>query len=209
MYLMFMGPFDMGGDFRDAAMEGMSRWAGRIWRMGIANRKSQIVNRRMYNSLQKLIKKVTEDTEKRRYNTALASMMEFTNLVADEGGAISVDDFKTFLLLLAPYAPYMTEELYQKINGKSEKTFKKLDSIHVQKWPVYNITSLQDEAITFVVQVNGKLRDTVIVSVDQSKNQKEIEKLAGTSENVKRHVADKKILKVIFVPGKLINFVVT
>jgi leucyl-tRNA synthetase len=214
MYLMFMGPFDLGGDFRDAAMEGMSRWANRVWRLGISNVKTQISNEKIKNTLQKLIKKVTEDTEKRRYNTALASMMEWTNLIADEGGKVSKEDFITFLLILAPYAPYMTEELYQQLrsqiaNRKSQIVgFKAEDSIHVQKWPEYDLTGVKDEAITFVLQVNGKLRDTISVSVDQSKKQKEIETLAGASENFKRHVADKKIIKTIFVPGKLINFVV-
>jgi leucyl-tRNA synthetase len=208
MYLMFMGPFDQGGDFRDAAMEGMSRWVGRVWRIGISNIKYQISNDKIHTALQKLIKKAGEDLEKRRYNTAIASMMEFTNLIADNGGAIGLADFKTFLLLLAPFAPHLTEELYQKLSGVSANRYRASDSVHCQKWPAYDLSGVKEESVTIVIQVNGKLRDTIEVKPESGGNKQEIEKLAGASENVKRHILDKKIFKVIFVPGKLINFVI-
>jgi len=208
MYLMFMGPFDLGGDFRDAAMEGMGRWVNRVWKLGILNLKTPASGETIKNALQKLIKKVTEDTEKRRYNTAIASMMEFTNFVSDEGGAVSHDDFKTFLSVLAPYAPYLTEELWQRLSGTDLKNYQASDSIHHQKWPTYNLSGIKEESVVIAVQVNGKLRDTLTVSVEKSKIQKEIEELARSSEKVKRHIADKKIIKVIFISGKLINIVV-
>ena len=210
MYLMFMGPFDQGGDFRDTAMEGMSRWAGRIWRLGtdIEKQKPNTGNQKIHAALQKLIMKVTDDTEKRRYNTALASMMEFTNLVTDEGGAICVEEFKTFLLLLSPYAPYVTEELFQRLQGTIEKDYQVSDSIHRQKWPSYDLTGMKEESVVIAVQVNGKLRDTITVKQETSDKRQEVEERARASENVKRYLVDKKIVKIIFVPRKLINFVV-
>jgi leucyl-tRNA synthetase len=208
MYLMFMGPFDQGGDFRDTAMEGMGRWVGRVWRMGTSAVSSQPSAVSVHSALQKLIAKVTDDTEKRRYNTAIASMMEFTNLVADEKGAISKDDFLTFLKLLAPYAPFLTEELFQRMSGKDVKQFKASDSIHCQSWPTFDPAAIREESVVIAVQVNGKLRETLTVRQETSDKRQEIEDLARASENVKRHILDKKVMKVIFVPGRLLNFVV-
>jgi leucyl-tRNA synthetase len=209
MYLMFMGPFDQGGDFCDSAMEGMSRWVGRIWRLSedIMSRKTTSSDM-VKSALQKLIKKVTDDIEKRRYNTAIASMMEFTNVVRDEGNAIARNDFKTLVLLLAPFAPYVTEELWQKFAGNSEKAYTAAVSVHRQPWPAFDLSGIKEEHCVVVVQVNGKVRDTISTTIVKAKNQSDIESLAGGSENAKRYLEGKKIIKVIFIPGKLINFVV-
>lgn len=199
LYLMFMGPYDQGGDFRDSAMEGMSRWVGRVWRLVEASatgktRSSDGVTR----ALQKLIKKVGEDLEKRRYNTAIASMMEFTNLVAAEKGSIEKDDVKKFVLLLAPSAPHLTEELWEMLGGNF--------SVHTQSWPAFDEAQVQEKTLRMVIQVNGKVRDTI--EVDVTTKQEEIEVAAKASENAKRHLEGKIIQNTVFVPGKLINFVV-
>ena len=209
LYLMFMGPFDQGGDFRDSAMEGMSRWVGRIWRLGSQVEKKKIDSSdTVKSSLQKLIKNVSDDLEKRRYNTAIAHMMEFTNLVAGETGAIGKADFLIFLLLLAPFAPHVAEELYQRFKGRTADDFTANDSVHKQPWPVCDESAIAVEGVAFVVQVNGKVRDTLSVSAAQSKNQKEMESQSRASQRVNNHIGDKKIMKIIFVPGKLLNFVV-
>jgi leucyl-tRNA synthetase len=222
MYLMFMGPFDQGGDFRDAAMEGMHRWVGRIWRLAQASDKRPASRQggqatrdkqeaKTHAALHKLIKKVTDDMEKRRYNTTLASMMEFTNLVEEEGGVMAIEDLKNFTLLLAPFAPHLTEELWQQItNNKEQKTKNKsreFISVHVQPWPTYDEKMLKEESVVIVIQVNGKLRDQLTVASDQSSAKEAIEKLARASENVARHLAEKSVKKVIFIPGKILNFV--
>lgn len=209
LYLMFMGPFDLGGDFRDSAMEGMSRWVGRIWRLAGKSatgktRSSGAVQR----ALQKLIKKVTDDLERRHYNTAIASMMEFTNLIADEGGIIGVEDLKTFLILLAPLAPHLTEELWQRLHGRAHADFKPEHSVHRQAWPAFDAKALHDEHITIVVQVNGRVRDSLVVSPGEAKDQKTVEDKAKHQPNVSRYLADASVKKTIFVPGRLINFVV-
>jgi len=209
IYLMFMGPFDQGGDFRDSAMEGMSRWVKRIWKIGTDSIPLSAVSKPVvHGALQKLIKKVGEDLEKRRYNTAIASMMEFTNLVADENNQISRDDFATFLLLLASFAPYVTEELWQRIHNTKHAEFIKNHSIHHQPWPIYDLSGIKEESVIVIVQVNGKLRDQLQVTPDESTNQQTVESLARASEKVKNHIVDKKIIKTIFVPGKLVNFVI-
>jgi leucyl-tRNA synthetase len=212
LYLMFMGPFSEGGDFSDSAMEGMARWLKRVWRLGEKVNKRQATSDKSHekirNALQRLVKKVGEDIEKRRYNTAIASMMEFTNLVTDSGNSIGKNDFKTFVLLLAPFAPYMTEELWQILNGNEKKSFTGKLSVHKQKFPTYDLRGIKEEKIVVVVQVNGKVRDTILTSANEAKNQSKIESLARASTNVKRHLEGKKIIKTIFIPGKLINFVV-
>jgi leucyl-tRNA synthetase len=233
LYLMFMGPFDQGGDFRDSSMEGVSRWVGRVWRMAqtsIMNR-SKSSSATIISALQKVIKRVGDDIEKRRYNTAIAGMMEWTNLVADEGarlptperpptthgealragsdggqGVVGIPDLKKFILILAPLAPHLTEELWQLVHGY--KDFKPSQSVHVQPWPSFDPAKIIDKTIQVVVQVNGKLRDALTVTKEQSLNQNDIETLAKKSEKVQKFLAGKPIKKVIFVSGKLINFVV-
>ncbi len=208
MYLMFMGPFDLGGDFRDSAMEGMSRWVGRIWRLaGKSATGKARSSKTIHTALQKLIKKVTDDLERRHYNTAIASMMEFTNLIANEGGSVALDDFKTFLILLAPLAPHLTEELWQRAEGRTDKDFRAEYSVHRQRWPVYDPTAWENEVATVVVQVNGKVRDSLALLPSEAITQKTVEVKAKTQPNVARHLEGKTVKKVIFVPGKLINFV--
>ena len=198
LYLMFMGPYDQGGDFRDSAMEGMSRWVGRVWRLVQESATGKTRSSApVATGVQKLIKKVTDDVQKRRYNTAIASMMECTNLVGHEKWMIEKEDAKQLVLLLAPFAPHVAEELWEKLGG----TF----SVHKQPWPTFDATQITEASAVIVVQVNGKLRDTI--QVDVTTKQDTIETQAKASENVKRHLVGKSIKNVIFVPGKLINFV--
>ena len=204
LYLMFMGPFDQGGDFRDSAMEGMSRWVGRIWRLVAEH--SEASSATISSELHKTIKRVNADIENRRYNTAIAAMMEFTNLVNDQGGVMSAGDAKTFVKLLAPFAPHLSEELWQQVNGY--KDFKVAQSVHVQPWPTFNASLVVDKDVTIAVQVNGRLRDTITVPTASASIQKYIETEAKNRENAVKYLAGKPVRKVIFVPGRLINFVV-
>lgn len=200
LYLMFMGPFDQGGDFRDSGMEGMSRWVGRVWRMAMRSMMSlRETHATIISTLQKTIKRVGDDIEKRRYNTAIAAMMEFTNLVADEGGVVGIPDLKKFILILAPFAPHVTEELWERAGGKF--------SVHTQPWPSYDPAKIIEKTVQVVVQVNGKLRDALTVTKEQGMNQSDIEASAKKSAKVQKFVAGKAVRKVIFIPGKLINFV--
>lgn len=207
LYLMFMGPFDQGGDFRDSAMEGMSRWVNRVWRLAMRSieldqldQLAKLDQSIVQKALHKLVKKVTDDMEKRRYNTAIASMMEFTNLVADQGGSLGQDELKQFVLLLAPFAPHLTEELWSRAGGAF--------SVHQQPWPTYDPAFFKEEAVAVVIQINGRFRDAITVTKEQSMDQKYIEESAKKSEKVRKFLAGSKVRKVIFVPGKLINFVI-
>jgi len=208
LYLMFMGPFSDGGDFRDAAMEGMSRWINRVWRLGISNEKLK-PNAEITHALHKLVKKVTEDIERRHYNTAIAAMMEFTNLVEDKGGALGKGEMETFLKLLAPFAPYLTEELWSRLHdGAAPSSQSQSWSIHREPWPTYDESELEEETIELLVQINGRLRDKIIIDNKQSKDQSAIEELVRKSEKISKSLDGKFLKKTIFVPGRLINFVV-
>jgi leucyl-tRNA synthetase len=217
IYLMFMGPFSEGGDFRDTAMEGMSKWVGRIWTMATAsiklaeNAKDDITEnneKSIEKALSRLVKKVGEDSEKRRYNTAIAAMMEFTNLVGSLGGTISHGALRKFLLILSPYAPYLSEELWQMLSKRDIKDFSPENSVHHQAWPDFSPNDLVDDEVAVIVQVNGKLREKITAVVDKAKDKAYIQSKAESAEKVKQYLIGKNLVKVIFVPGKLINFVV-
>lgn len=209
LYLMFMGPYSDGGDFRDSAMEGMSRWVGRVMRMAetIQNEKTPTSDKDLIKALHKLIKKVGEDLDKRHYNTAIASMMEFTNLVLDRQNKLSTEDLQSFLKLLAPLAPHLTEELFQSLQGRSELK-KAENSIHLQPWPTYEEQYLSEDMMQIVIQVNGKVRDSISVPTVDIKNQQGIEAQAKVQSNVQKYLDKQTIKKVIYIPGKVINFVI-
>lgn len=203
MYLMFMGPFSEGGDFRDSGMEGMSRWIKRVWRMATASLKSsaqETDSADVIKLLHHTVKKVGEDTERRHYNTAIASMMEFTNCVADHDGTLTIGSLKTFLRILAPYAPHITEELWHMTGGTG--------SIHHESWPEYDKTQLVEATVTVVVQVNGKLRDSMQFDVKTSTIQAQVEAAARASKKVQKYIHAASTVRVVFVPGKLVNFVI-
>ena len=218
-YLMFLGPFDAGGDFRDTGIAGMYKFLSRVWRLVNeyikVPREDEVprVPRGIQNSLErnmhKTIKGVTEDISKFHYNTAIAKIMEYVNEISkvksQKSKVISDEAIKILLLLLAPFAPFMTEELYQKYYQMGSKSFK---SIHLEAWPEYDQKCLIDEFVTIVVQVNGKTREVLKVKSQKSKVKNDVEFVARESEKVRKYLEGKKIKNIVFVPGKLINFVV-
>ena len=212
LYLMFMGPLSMGGDFSDTGMEGMSRWVGRVWRVICASLPATPQNSAIQTSdivkrlLEKTIAKITDDMEKRRYNTAIASLMELTNAIVDEGGALGEEELKKYILLLAPFAPHMTEEAWNRLYGRELYTDPQ-DSIHRQPWPSYDPRLIEDENATIVVQINGKTRGTLAISQKDAKNQEIVEAEIKRVEKFAKHFTG-PVKKTIFVPGKLVNFVV-
>jgi leucyl-tRNA synthetase len=205
MYLMFLGPYDQGGDFRDTGMVGMRRFLERIWQLfekcQEQNEKSQKeTTPRLKRKLQQTIKKVGDDVGKFKYNTAIAALMELVNVWKKEGEGLSQEDAAKFLKLLALFAPYLSEELWFRLG----KEF----SIHQQRWPDYDADLARGELVTVVVQVNGKLRARLELERKTAKDKKAVLSLAKKHERVQQYIAGKKISKEIFVPGKLVNLVV-
>ncbi len=196
MYLMFLGPFSQGGDWQDKGVLGVYRFLNKVWNLD-KKLDAKIKNKKIEITAHKTIKKVTEDIEDLKYNTAISALMIFVNDMEKEN-KINVQCYKYLLLLLAPFAPYITEELWHQIGNKN--------SIHNQKWPSYDKKLIKEETITLVIQVNGKVRDKI--EAEPSIQEKEAHALAISREKIKNRILDKKVKKVIFVPGKLINIVI-
>ncbi len=215
-YLMFLGPFDKGGDFRDTGIAGMYRFLNRVWRL--VNEQFDKLTAKsdgepLNKILHKTIKGVTEDIENLRYNTAISKLMEYVNALSDNTKYIRSEHISGLLLMLAPFAPYMTEELFQLSKVKSQKSKVKSDrdefeSIHKQPWPEYDQKYLLDHEVRVIVQVNGKTRDVLSIKYQVSNIKEKVEEKAKESQRVNKYLEGKTIRKTIFVPGKIINFVV-
>jgi len=210
-YLMFVAPWEHGGEWDDSGISGISRWLNRLWGLVLAGYQwdesagGQVKAERELERLShQTIRKVTQDLEKLRLNTMIAALMEFTNHLTrvKEEGAVSVTAWKeavdSLLLLLAPTAPHLAEELWQRTGHEY--------SIHNQSWPSWNEELAREEEITLVVQVNGKLRDRL--TVPASITEDEARQLALDSPRVKSYTEGKQVAQVVYVPGRLVNLVV-
>jgi leucyl-tRNA synthetase len=207
-YLMFIGPWELGGEWNDRGIVGVSRWLNRVWSLVTADYTSHVVDpeaeKELLHLTHKTIKKVTADLEKFRFNTMLASLMEFSNYVSKVKESRVVSDslwreaVSYFLLLLAPTAPHLTEELWERTGHPY--------SIHSQPWPEYDEELAKEEEVILVIQVNGKLRDKVLVPA--SIGEVEAKELALGRERVKAYIDGKKLTTVIYVPKRVVNIVV-
>lgn len=217
VYEMFMGPFEEQIAWSDEALAGVRRFLERVW--GLCNESVGVglpdplpsggETPPLQGELHRLIKKVSEDIEDLKFNTAVAAMMEFTNQLranqAEVGeSGLREEDWGVFLKLLAPFAPHITEELWQTHYAGDKDGFV---SIHQQAWPEYDLELVREEMVTIAIQVDGKVRGTVNVKSEVEDRKSEIEKLARQEESVQRHLTDKEIKQVVFVPGRIINFV--
>lgn len=219
LYLMFMGPMDGYPDFRDTGIEGMRRFVDRVWDLyqnypDIAFT-DETINQSIHIKLHQTIKKVTQDIEQFQYNTSIAAIMELVNLLRDTAlneSAERVEDVERsgkwhqalneLALLLAPFAPHMSEELWNTVLGRRF-------SIHRHGWPQYNEKALRQEQVDVVVQVDGNTRATIKVDTQIADSKEQVVDLAKANEKVGKWINDKKIENVIFVPGRLVNFVVS
>ena len=209
-YLMFLGPYDQGGDFRDTGIEGMRRFMNRVWQiysdyLQIDPNEEDLKNCNI--KMHQTIKKVTNDLKNFRYNTAIASIMEYVNTlraVAKEGkrgqNALWKVNLGTLSLLMAPFAPHMAEEIWTEVLGNKF-------SVHKQQWPLFDESLTKNKKVTIAIQVNGKLRGTLVVGADKSEDEETIVALSKTDEKVKKWLTGNP-KKVIFVPGKIVNFII-
>ena len=201
-YLMFLGPFDAGGDFRDTGIEGMRRFIERVWRLFASYSDNDTSftdrNREINVKMHQTIKKVTNDIESLRYNTAISAIMEFVNLLREKGA--NKKALKTLALLLAPFAPHMAEEVW--VNKLGQKF-----SIHTSPWPKFDPKLVREEKTTIILQINGKLRSTIIVASGEAKDREKIVKKAQGDVKIQKWLKGKRLKKTIFVPGKLVSFV--
>ncbi len=196
-YEMFIGAFDQATPWSNQGLKGCHKFLERVWNM-----KDMVTEEDGYSPeheklMHKLIKKVGDDIERMKFNTAIAAMMSAVNDFYKKG-SLTKDEFITFITLLCPFAPHMSEELYE--------PYSKGDLLSLKEWPSYDEDKTKDDEIEIVVQVNGKIRDKIMIPAGLSKE--ETEQAALESEKIKQETEGKTVVKVIAVPGKLVNVVV-
>ena len=216
LFILFASPPEKELEWSDQGVEGSYRFLGRVWRLVVdqpeAGRDFFATEPFLSNAkeqcniiLHKTIKNVTEDLERFSFNTAIAKLMELTNALikykASETKDVTIiqkEIKQALLILLAPFAPYLAEELWHQLGNK--------DSISKQPWPMYDPALVKESNITIPVQINGKLRDTILVAAETG--EEEIKNKAQANEKVRSFVAGQQIVKIIYVPKKLVNIVV-
>mgnify|MGYP001407633490 FL=1 len=206
-YLMFLGPWDAGAPWNPHGIEGLARFFKGVWTLcQMENTETVTVKteteKQLRKTLHQTLKKAGEDLQHFRFNTAIAAVMAFRNVLKGEAGAAGSDVWKEclegMLLMLAPIAPHITEELWEKIKPGC-------GSIHQQAWPEYDESLIVEDMVTLVVQVNGKVRDRLEMPAGTSKE--EAEQSALAAPKVQSYLEGKQIQKVIVVPDRLVNIV--
>ena len=212
MYLAFMGPYDQGGPWNPNGLTGVRRFLDKFEAFvgKIDKDKKNLKNDsekelKLERIIAKLTKKITDDLPNLKYNTCVSAFMEAYNTLSDLAAEMPIADYNesykntmgTVLLLMAPFAPFLTEELFDNLGYKG--------SVHVQPWPKYDDSLIADDLITVAVQVDGKLRDTLLIASDTA--EEEVMKLAKESEKVQKYLEGKQIAKSIYVKGKILSIV--
>ena len=197
LYEMFIGDFEKAAPWSSTSIKGCNRFLDRVW----ALQELEILNggysKELESSFHKTIRKVTDDIESLGYNTAIAALMALLNEIYDIK-KITEEELKTYLILLNPFAPHISEEIWK------QKGFGGM--LTSQEWPKYDDEKCKDDVVELAVQVNGKIRARIEVSADESKDS--VLKLARNMPELSPHITGKQVAKEIYVPGKLINFVV-
>ncbi|WP_031513209.1 leucine--tRNA ligase [Desulfofalx alkaliphila] len=221
LFILFAAPPERDLEWSDRTVEGCNRFLNRVWRLFHSlleeikdaqpvrgGTKLVGVHQEMRRLTHQSIKKVTEDVDTRfNFNTAISAVMELVNALytyrdkvpgAERNSAVLRESIESMVLLLAPFAPHITEEMWHRLGYK--------ESVHLQSWPKYDESAIVEEEITIVVQLNGKVRDRMTVPANTGADQ--MKEYVLQQERIQQLIADKQIVKVISVPGKLVNIVV-
>jgi len=212
-YEMFMGPLEQMKPWSMRGVEGISRFLARVWRLLMTENQAggwelstKLKNIDPDKAQQKLthatIKKVTEDIESLSFNTAISQMMIFVNAFTN-AETLPLSAMRTFLVLLNPFAPHLTSELWQNLNSKVGDN---VGNMTEQKWPDYDERFLAEDEVEMVIQVNGKVRDRIKISI--SATEEEVKSTALATPRIQRLVNGKTVRKVVVVPKKLVNIVI-
>ena len=196
LYEMFMGAFDQAIPWSTNGAKGCRRFLDRVWRLQEIVTAEEGYSAKLNSLMHETVKKVSEDYEKMKYNTAIAAMMTLVNEMFQQG-SVTRGELRTLLLLLNPVAPHITEEMWQ-TQGFG-------DPIHHQKWPTWDEEALKKTEVEIAVQVCGKVRGRIMVPADMTREQ--AEKELPENPEVQKILAGKTVMKVIFVPGRLLNIV--
>jgi leucyl-tRNA synthetase len=213
-YEMFMGPLEQMKPWSMRGVEGVARFLARVWRLLMTENqagqwqlsekiKTDAPNKAQQKVLHATIKKVTEDIESFSFNTAISQMMIFVNAFTN-AEMIPLSAMRTFLILLNPFAPHIASELWERLNAKFAEAS---GDITEHSWPGYDERLLAEDEVEIVIQLNGKLRDRIKMSVVAT--EEELKTAALSSPKIQDRIAGKTVRKVIVVPGRLVNLVVT
>jgi leucyl-tRNA synthetase len=197
MYLMFLGPYEQGGDYRDEGMAGITRFLAKVWKLTEKKLEQTNENLELEKIFNKSIKKITDDIENLGYNTAISQLMILIREL--ENIEISMKHLETFVKLLAPFAPHITEEIWRVKLGHDK-------SIHIESWPIYDPNLITEETTDFIVQINGKTRG--MINMNTNATEEEVKKIAISDTKISKYLENQTIKKTIFVPKRLINFVI-
>lgn len=198
LYEMFIGDFEKAAPWSNAGIKGCRRFIERYWNLQSILVDGEAIRPEMENSFHKAIKKVSYDIENLKFNTAIASLMALMNVIAEKG-SINKAELSVFTMLLNPFAPHVTEEVWSEMKlGEGMVT--------EQPWPKYDESKCKDDVIEIVVQVNGKVRARLCVAADIQKD--DAIALAKAEDRIAAEINGKNVVKEIFVPGKLVNIVV-
>ncbi len=196
-YEMFIGDFEKSAPWSMLSLKGCKRFLDRVWRLTDVVEEGTEYSKALLKPIHKAIKKVTNDYENMKFNTAIAAMMTLQNEIT-KVGKLNKADFKALIILLNPVAPHMTEELWEVLGFEG--------MLNETSWPTFEEKYLVDDEVEIVLQINGKVRDKLVVSATSTKE--EMEAIAMASERVQTLIDGKQIVKVICVPKRLVNIVV-
>lgn len=197
-YVLFMGDYEKAAPWSESSVKGCKRFIDRIWNLQEILKDGDAYSEKLESAFHKTVKKVSEDIETLKYNTAIAALMTLLNNIYD-AGEINRAELKTLLILVNPFAPHVTEEMWSTL-GYGEMLAKDAS------WPAYDPEKCVDSTIEIAVQVNGKLRGKLVVAADISAE--DAIAAAKADEKVQSFLTDKNVVKEIYVPGKLVNLVV-
>lgn len=196
LYEMFMGPFDQSVAWSTKSLAGCKRFLDRVYKISDSITVEYVDSQEVATLLHKTVKKVGDDILAFKFNTAISQLMILVNALEKEK-SVSVSLYKTLVLLVAPFAPHLSEELWEKLGNTS--------SVHISSWPTYDANQLVDETVTVAIQVNGKARGEIAFTRDTSTL--EVEKLVKMSETYKKYVGDNNPKKIIIVENRIVNIV--
>ena len=196
LYEMFLGPLTQSKPWDIAGIHGVKRFLTKVWKMQEIQMQEKLENKNVLRSYNKMVKSVKEDTKNCRFNTAISSMMIFVNCIYKEN-ILSKEIFKNFILILAPYAPHICEELWNILGEK--------DTLSYASYPSYDPKFIIEDDFELVVQINGKVKDKIMSK--KGIHEDVAKKLALESSKIKNILNNRDIKKVIFVKDKLINIV--
>jgi leucyl-tRNA synthetase len=197
LYEMFMGAFDQAIPWSTNGARGCRRFLDRVWRLQDMVKEGEGFQEALTPLVHETIKKVTEDYEAMKYNTAIAAMMSLVNEFYSASGCTR-DELKTLLLLLSPVAPHICEEMWEALGFSG--------NLPLMPWPKYSEAAMKRSQVEIAVQVNGKVRGHLMISPDMTKEQ--AEKEVPLSPQVVEIIGDRSLQKMIFVPGRLCNLIV-